>query len=64
MSLTESLHLANAQRGMGAAKIAARMIAEHDWRDPANRDRARELLNQLGRRSLASLEASKGAAHG
>lgn len=59
MSLTESLHLANAQRGMGHAKIAARMISAHKWNDPARYADAMSLLAVLGGKTMASWEAGK-----
>ena len=57
--LTRSLHRSHATRGLGATKIAARMISAHKWNDPARYAEAMSLLAVMGGRTMASHEASK-----
>ncbi len=62
LELTEQHHRLHANRGMGATKVATRMIAAKNargWNDPQQEAKARKLLAELGGRTMASFSASQ-----
>lgn len=56
ISLEQHLHRTNANRGLGATKIADRMMKAKAgrWSSPANEAKARELYAILAGRTMAS----------